>query len=249
MKKNRTSTGVDVVHRLAVASTLFAAACHTVPGVPIAETPVRIDYPEVGVLTTAELGDTLVSKGEQTEFTALRLHEPIKSGDPFWTGVLEMPPQDLRATREDGDWTYYFGRAITLTSTMVTYHMEGGLKVSKTDQGIQAFSSSHSLVTTKLDPIPGFSIVRLLEERAPYFRQELIYNGRTGDSVKFLYRELAGGLQRMPFQQEVQYDINSDSVIGFKGARVEVHEATNTSIMYTVKQSFPDRISATTNSN
>jgi hypothetical protein len=231
----------QAVSRLAMTATLFVASCVTVPGVPIQqEVPIRIDYPEIGVLTTAELGDTLVSKGEQTELTALRLHEPVKSGDPIWIGLVEIPRQDLRALREDDEWTYYFGRNITISAFDWTAHIEGGLKVSKSDQRVVPFSSTRNLPHTKLDSVPRFTLVRKVEESAPYFRQELIYNGRSGDSVKFLYRELAAGLQRLPFQQEVQYDLSSDSVIGFKGARLEVFEATNTSIRYKVERSFPD---------
>ena len=67
---------------------------------------------------------------------------------------------------------------------------------------------------------------------------ELIYNGRVGDAVKFIYREFQGDLARPSFTQEVQYDLSISSTIGFKEARLEVIEATNTEIEYTVKQHF-----------
>ena len=67
---------------------------------------------------------------------------------------------------------------------------------------------------------------------------ELIYNGRVGDAVKFIYREFQGDLARPSFTQEVQYDLSISSTIGFKEARLEVIEATNTEIRYTVKQHF-----------
>ena len=45
---------------------------------------------------------------------------------------------------------------------------------------------------------------------------------------------------RPGFTQEAQYDLATDPVIGFKGARIEVLEATNTRLRYKVLKSFPD---------
>ncbi len=73
---------------------------------------------------------------------------------------------------------------------------------------------------------------------APQFRQELIYNGKVGNNVKFLYREFSGNLMRSPFTQEVQYDLNEGNVIGFKGARIEILESSNRFIKYRVLKMF-----------
>ena len=73
---------------------------------------------------------------------------------------------------------------------------------------------------------------------ASNYKLELIYNGRVGDAVRFIYREFTDGLARPSFTQEVQYDLSMSSIIGFKEARLEVLEATNTEIRYKVKQHF-----------
>ena len=67
---------------------------------------------------------------------------------------------------------------------------------------------------------------------------ELIYNGRVGDAIKFIYREFNDGLARPSFTQEIQYDLSRSSIIGFKEARLEVIEATNTVIRYRVNNHF-----------
>ena len=72
------------------------------------------------------------------------------------------------------------------------------------------------------------------------FRQELIYNGRTTDTVKFLYRELKDSYLRAPFTQEVTYDLKDGSEIGFKGARLKIIEASNTKIKYVVTRKFDE---------
>ena len=78
----------------------------------------------------------------------------------------------------------------------------------------------------------------------PSLQQELIYNGRIENNLKFVYRELAsqnsgGSIMRSPFQQEVQYDLNESDVIGFKGARVQIINATNLNVTYKVLEHFP----------
>lgn len=70
------------------------------------------------------------------------------------------------------------------------------------------------------------------------FRQEFIYNGKSGDTLKFLYRELKDSYLRTPFTQEVSYDIKEGNPIGFKGARLEVIEATNYKIKYKLIKKF-----------
>ena len=67
---------------------------------------------------------------------------------------------------------------------------------------------------------------------------ELIYNGKIDDSVKFLYREISGGYMRDAFSQEIQYDLGEGNEIGFKGARILIHNATNRTIEYEVLQHF-----------
>lgn len=70
------------------------------------------------------------------------------------------------------------------------------------------------------------------------FNQYLIYNGRSGNSVKFLYREFIGDLNRVSFQQEVSYDLNIGEIIGFKGARFKIIEANNVQLKYQVIETF-----------
>lgn len=75
-------------------------------------------------------------------------------------------------------------------------------------------------------------------EEVDFFDRNLIYNGRSGDEVKFLYRELSGSTNRQAFQQEVTYDLKIGEIIGFKGARFKIIEADNIGIKYEVIETF-----------
>lgn len=75
-------------------------------------------------------------------------------------------------------------------------------------------------------------------EELDFFDRTLIYNGRSGDEVKFLYREFSGSTNRQAFQQEVTYDLKIGEIIGFKGARFKIIEADNIGIKYEVIETF-----------
>lgn len=66
------------------------------------------------------------------------------------------------------------------------------------------------------------------------FAQELIYLGRSGDTLSFKYREFYGTRIRSAFAADLTYDLSETRTIGYKGARIEVVEAGNQTIRYRV---------------
>jgi hypothetical protein len=69
-------------------------------------------------------------------------------------------------------------------------------------------------------------------------QQTLIYSGRIGSRIKFGYREFSNNLARPAFSNDVEYDLLESTVIGYKGAQIEVIEATNQHIKYKVLHNF-----------
>ena len=59
-----------------------------------------------------------------------------------------------------------------------------------------------------------------------------------GSRLRIGYREFSGDLARPAFNNDVEYDLTESSVIGYKGARIEVIEATNEHIRYRVIRTF-----------
>lgn len=72
-------------------------------------------------------------------------------------------------------------------------------------------------------------------------RTDTIYNGRVGTSAKFLYREISNEMMRPSFSQDIQYDFSASRTFGFKGARINVIDATNTQLTYSVLATFRDQ--------
>lgn len=68
--------------------------------------------------------------------------------------------------------------------------------------------------------------------------RQIAFTGVSRGSVSIEYREFAGDLARPAFTQSATYDLADGSVIGFRGARIEVVSADNTGVRYRVLEPF-----------
>jgi len=143
---------------------------------------------------------------------------------------------------EDDARIYYATDQLEVTMPGAgTRTQNGGLAMSLTDPSdIRFFWLGGRTAST---PSPAPVIVKTTAAAVvnePSIKQEFIYNGRSGDTLKFLYREFSNDSLRTPFSQEAQYDLKDSPMIGFKGVRIEVLKATNTTLTYRVLTNFPD---------
>lgn len=201
-----------------------------------------IDRPTLNEISTAELGETVVEKGRLRTYSGLSLSNELQWGDGFILKKFTISPGRLRARQKDAKFTYYFSDNMTSYDAILgtSPYPSGGLCRSNDGTGpVRGFISA-GRCSMNWNHMPDVSEVQIYDVDSPGFRQELIYNGRSGDNLKFLYREFSGDLMRPPFSQDVQYDLNESSTIGFRGARVEIIEASNTQLRYKVVSSFPD---------
>lgn len=70
------------------------------------------------------------------------------------------------------------------------------------------------------------------------FQQSLEYAGRSGDILKFNYSEFTGGFAREAFSREFQVDLADGNVAAYKGAIIEIIDASNLKINYKVIRNF-----------
>lgn len=76
---------------------------------------------------------------------------------------------------------------------------------------------------------------RIIDTAQPFQKYELVYSGRTDDSIRVAYREYSPeDLARTAFFQELTYSV-SEPVIRFRNVEILVSEATNSSIRFTVR--------------
>lgn len=66
------------------------------------------------------------------------------------------------------------------------------------------------------------------------FQEELIFTGRSGDTIYISYREYKKDFARPAFFQELRYDLKNSNRIVFKHYKIDVIEATNEYIKFKV---------------
>ncbi len=67
-----------------------------------------------------------------------------------------------------------------------------------------------------------------------YVRKELIYSGKSGNTIEVSYREYRGGLAAPAFFQNLKYDLNESNIVRFQRFRIEVQNATNQTFTYKI---------------
>jgi len=68
------------------------------------------------------------------------------------------------------------------------------------------------------------------------YKHELIYNGKSKDTIRLSYREYANDMARPAFYQDLTYDLSESREIAFRDLRIEVLEATNLAIKFIGKK-------------
>jgi len=188
--------------------------------------------PEVGSVSTAELGDTLMRYAVGSTRPSYTL--TMQSVDLARNLYAEPTGTVLTPVENDGTYEGYMGTRGGLYCRIIeSGDWCAGNQVTgcnPVDCALFPFE-----IGVDIDVAPATWI----DPNQMNLDQKFIYNGRTGDTLKFTYREFtASGYARDAFTQDVQYDLKEGSVIGFKGARLEVLEATNRQITYKVLAYF-----------
>jgi len=231
---------------------VFLTGCATSPITTLGSVETKvIDDPPVGVTVTRGLGERLVAKGITSSGAALEVLYATqfnkKEGEAsIMTCALTVMPGT------------FFKRGI-YQKNEVRADCYGPVNIQKSNaDGSTGFNCPGNffigdicrpnsggfflaVAGGKFDLEQDFANLRVVNKtitNETNFIQELIYNGRVGDNLKFIYREFSDDTARPAFTQEVQYDFAASKSIGFKSLRMEITSATNTEITYKLMQNF-----------
>lgn len=183
------------------------------------------DDKAINEILKSEIGESLITSGEGKIFQIssieiVQLPSSIKKF-PFEVGDI-LPFQ-----RDNNQWMYYykddpdFGIAIGMKDSTKVRPFKNGM--FKEPDGLRV----KKMISTTT-----------LKECSTCYKQEIVYNGKVNNNLKFVYREYIENMARPAFFQELQYDQNESNIIGFKGLRIEVLKASNTIIEYKILSSF-----------
>ena len=203
---------------------------------PYSPATVVIKTPQEGVVTKAELGDTLMVYAIKKEYDALEIQNTREYSVCLYALRVGEQVAYAGARAPNGAPVFITQAQPKTLGSWESFYKDIRIEPDKNDStklmlndpycgGPQPLLNTYRRTTAVKIDDPGFS-------------QELIYNGRVDNDIKFIYREFSNQLVRDAFTQEVQYDLELSSVIGFKGVRLEIIEATNSEITYRVKNHF-----------
>ncbi|GGX33117.1 hypothetical protein GCM10007242_45250 [Pigmentiphaga litoralis] len=185
-----------------------------------------VSYPEVGTVTTASVGDHLLKKGFIAEEGVLVVQ---KSTVGFAYQIPEGKYRQLGFDEQDD-----FYSAVGVTKSALHDPIQA-LSVGKQP------SAQLCVVTTlgsRLCYDADYERQTQISERGNSFQQTLIYSGRIGNKINVGYREFSSSAARPAFNNDVEYDLSSSKTIGYKGALLEIMDATNSSVTYKVLSNF-----------
>lgn len=186
----------------------------------------------INTILFAEIGNKIIEKGNQRTYEAIIIDHYPKKESYLGTEININVGDTLILSKIDEKGKVFNDK------TSNTY--QGVLIVNEDYDKPKLFTHNPTLhpLSRKIDLKVSKTIKTVFCDKC--FRQQFIYNGKSGTTVKFTYREFINNLARPSFTQELQYDLSEGNIVGFKGLRVEVLKANNLDLEYKVIRTFTE---------
>jgi len=212
---------------LLIVSILIASGCTTVKYNGTDTFVKEVNYPETGKIITVFVGDHLIQKGTITEENVLVVHKTIDG--VAYDIIAKKYPQIGFDEKSD------FYSSVGVVKGILSDPVQA-LALEKKENAelcvVTVFGGSACYEGE-------YEKKKQLSERGNSFQQTLIYSGRVGNKINIGYREFSNNSARPAFNNDVEYDLSSSNIIGYKGASIEVIKADNSSITYKLIKNFP----------
>ncbi|GGY85425.1 hypothetical protein [Marinobacter zhanjiangensis] len=257
---NKNLAAVSVV----VASALLAAGCATQPSeqlTPLSPKNITIKRPALQNETTVEIGQSIMFWAYGPAETVIQLERPYEFEHderslsligPNFPAVAMLGNDYIARVNYvsvDGEFTAIKPGELLLSSgpegcsllVANTFSLPEAGGANPVD-GISSIFSGKRAIFGGTKPAQEHQIPTevcgidqsTIADSEDSFRKELVYLGRSGDTIQLSYREFYNNMARPAFSNNIQYDLGDSDVIGFQGARFKVLSATNTFFTYEV---------------
>lgn len=220
----------------ALGSSIILAACAT-PQYNYRADMVEISEPPLGTTNIKSVGETLLRQGRYTETDALLLHKTTTVG---LVGTYTFNPGYYTKVGEDDKSSFYEpeigpeGGGIVKGVFADPYKSMRAFKDGSKLCGISVLNGQICNDDT------SFEFVRRVSLTANSFQRSLLYNGGHGSKINIGYREFSNNTARPAFNNDVEYDLADSKIIAYKGAQLEIIEATNQHLKYRLIKNFND---------
>lgn len=199
------------------------------------------NYPEQKIWKSAQIGETVEKNTGETIFTAfdvlfydgfivtqnfqrkpehMMIYRPLLTGDKLRiigktdSGYFVLDGSQHKSYGQEWYWNYLSTEDGNLCGSITVTYM-----VKMFDEGCFKMFNKQ-----KVD-VKGIH------------QQELLYNGKSGQTIKIAYREFVKDMARPSYFQDLTYDLSESKTISFKGIKLDVLSASNSSIKFKVLES------------
>ncbi|EDL70473.1 putative lipoprotein [Vibrio campbellii] len=189
-----------------------------------------IDAPDVGLVTTKSLGEPIVEYSYAQTKDSFSVHTPLDLKGGLLTMEIGTYVKVADASRYD-----------EYMAVSPTAGMDSGFTLHKTNIYLDKTNNTvcnYDVLYFCTDENAPVSIKPRTVEGADSQFKEMIYTGKHGSKVNFMYREFTNNMIRGAFTVPVEYDLTEGKVISYKGAEFEIIEATNRHLKYIVRKHF-----------
>lgn len=193
----------------------------------------EISNPPIGQVTTASLGDHMLTQGMMVEQDAIYIDGDYNmSGNRVSSGYFAKQGEDekyeqYRISNDVG--------AGKVTKGLLK-DPPALLAVRKEDNAL-CVMTIYNYVSSCTADVP-YKKTNWATANKNSFQQTLLYNGKVGNKINIGYREFSSDTARPAFNNDVEYDLSQSKEIGYKGALIDVIDADNKQIKYKVTKGF-----------
>ena len=198
----------------------------------VAETT-KVSEPALDSINTVYVGDVMVKQGKFSAHRSLFLKNLVEVGFAY-----DLYPGYYLKQGEDNN--------------SETFYPSGGNDSGRVDkafladpwQAVMTYKNKNKVCVVTVFNVAACKESDKFDYRMKHivsndsFQQTLIYSGKVGDKINISYREFSDNYARPAFNNDVEYDLRESSTIGYKGAKLEIIEATNEHIKYRVIRNF-----------
>ena len=188
------------------------------------------DYPEVGVVVKADVGDRLIEQSYEVQYSGAVVTEDGSCPGSFWgVGPVYKKGQPFRKGTL-GSKTVFCGMISIKNNVGTLFPREVCLSQDGSEWKVDGATCAGLKLTEK----------KITENNADNFQRTLLYKGKSGNQVFLDYREFKDDFARAAFTQELIFDLDQGNEIGFRGMRMRILAASNTGIEYVLEKKFED---------
>jgi hypothetical protein len=217
---------------LGICAAALTGACAT-PKYNYMPTVTAISKPPIGSINTSQVGDVLLQQGKYKEHEAINVQGATDTGLAY-----TIHPGYYLKHGEDSSGEFYRpggGDDAGHVEKAALADSWKSIMAKRNPNALCVVTVFNAAVCTDTNAFERTTKPVLSQDS---FQQTLIYSGKVGNKINIGYREYSGNLARPAFNNNVEYDLAESRTIGYKGALIEVIEATNQHIKYKVIRNF-----------